>query len=381
MDTRKYREKLVEHLRKEDYLHREDVEKAFLSIPRENFIWSIWKKVNGEWKSFPVSKNNLSDELAKEIYIDWSIPILVEGDEIVSSSSQPAVMSVMIEEADIREGDKVLEIGTGSGYNAAILNQIVGKSGKVVTIEINDTVYNLAKAAFKNTGLSDDIILLKRNAVEGAPEHAPFDSIIVTTSTPEIPHTWFDELKAGGRLIMPYVVRGSEILLKLIKLNDYILSGEGIHYVVFSRLKGVSATKHFPLFKNEFISLKEIIDEYGVEDSSLTKAFSNLSQRDRQDFAFFLSTHCENSFSMLTEDEKKVYGIIKEEGSGMGVVAVLDKKVIKWGAHAAYFEFKNILDKWKELGKPGLKDYKILFTKKKKVSAFVETDINFINFI
>ncbi len=180
---------------------------------------------------------------------------------------------------------------------------------------------------------------------------------------------------------MPYVVRGSEILLKLTKLNDYILFGEGIHYVVFSRLKGVSATKHFPLFRNEFISLKEIIEEYGVEDSPLTRAFSSLSHRDRQDFAFFLSTHCENSFSMLTEDEKKVYGIIKEEGEGMGVVAVLENKVIKWGAHAAYFEFKNLLKRWKDIGKPGLKDYRIIFTKKKAISAFVETDINFINFI
>ena len=381
MNTRKYREKLVSHLRKEDYLHREDIEKAFLKIPRENFIWSIWKKENGKWKSYPVNKNTLTEKLAEEIYKDWSIPILVENDEIISSSSQPAVMSIMIEEADIREGDRVLEIGTGSGYNAAILNEIVGKTGKVVTIEINDTVYNLAKAAFKNAGLSNDIVLLKRNAVEGAPEYAPFDSIIVTTSTPEIPHVWFDELKEGGRLVMPYVVRGSEILVKLTKLNEYILFGEGIHYVVFSRLKGVSATKHFPLFRNEFISLKEIIENYRVEDSTLTRAFSQLSKREKQDFAFFLSTHCENSFSMLTEDEKKVYGIIKEEENGMGVVAVLENKVIKWGSHAAYFEFKNTLEKWKNLGKPGLRDYKILFTKRKNISAFVETEINFINFI
>ncbi len=381
MNTKKYREKLVSHLRAQDYLHREDVERAFLSIPREDFIWSVWKKENGEWKSYPVKKNELSQETAEMIYKDSSIPILVENDEIISSSSQTAVMSVMIEEADIRRGDKVLEIGTGSGYNAAIINQIVGKEGKVVTLEINDTVYNLAKAAFKNTGLSEDIVLLKRDAVTGVPEHAPFDVIIVTTSSPEIPHIWFDELKEGGRIVMPYVVRGSEILIRLVKLNDYILFGEGIHYVVFTRLKGVSATKHFPLFKNEFISLKEIIEEYGMVDAPLTRTFSSLSRRDRLDFAFFVATHCENSFSMLTEDEKKVYGIIMEEGSGMGVIAILEDRVIKWGAHSAHYEFKNLFNRWKELGKPGLRDYKILFTKKKNTSSFLETDINFINFL
>lgn len=381
MDTLKLRKKLVNLLREKDYLHREDVAKAFLEVKREDFIWSLWNKTKNGWRSFPINEQSLTSELAELIYRDESIPILIENNTIVSSSSQPAVMSVMIEEADIRSGDRVLEIGTGSGYNAAILSKIVGKEGKVVTLEINETIYNLAKAAFKRSGLLNDVVLLNRDAVEGALEYAPFDAIIVTSSTPEIPHVWFDELKTGGRVIMPYVIRGSEVLIKLSKLNDEVLFGEGIHYVIFTRLKGVSATKHFPIFKNEFISLKEIIEDYGVEDSLLTRAFNNINTKDRLNFAFFLSIHCEDSFSMLTEDEKKVYGIVKEDGEGMGVVAILEDKVIKWGAHSAYYEFKKIFEKWKEIGKPGLKDYKIVFVKRKKISAFLETDINFVNFI
>ena len=375
------RQALVENLRQKGYLHRDDVAKAFLDIKREDFIWSIWERAKAGWKSYPVNRHNVSEELARLIYKDESIPILVEDGNIISSSSQPAVMSIMIEEADIRRGDRVLEIGTGSGYNAAVLSKVVGKEGKVVTLEINETVYNLAKAAFKNAGLSEDIVLLKRNAVKGVPEYAPFDVILVTSSAPEIPHVWFEELKTGGKVIMPYVIRGSEILIKLTKLNDELLYGEGIHYVVFTRLKGVRATKHFPLFKNEFISLKEIIEEYGVEDPQLTRVFRGLSKRDKQDFAFFVSIHCEESFSVLTEDEKKVYGIIKEQGEGLGVIAILEDRVIKWGAHSAYCEFRNIFEKWEKLGKPGLKDYKIVFVKRKPASGFLDTGINFVNFI
>ncbi len=381
METLELRKALVDSLRKKGYLHRDDIAEAFLNIKREDFIWSLWQKTAEGWKSYPVNRHDVSPEIAELIYRDDSIPILVEDDNIISSSSQPAVMSVMIEEADIRKGDRVLEVGTGSGYNAAVLSKVVGKEGKVITTEINETVYNLARAAFKNAGLSEDIILLNRNAVEGVPEHAPFDVIVVTSSTPEIPHVWFEELKTGGRIVMPYVIRGSEVLIKLTKLNDEVLFGEGIHYVVFTRLRGASATKHFPLFKNEFISLKEIIEEYGIEDPHLTRAFNGLSKRDRQDFAFFVAIHCEDSFSMLTEDEKKVYGIIKEQGEGMGVVAILEDRVIKWGAHSAYYEFKNIFERWKELGKPGLKDYKIVFVKRKAASGFLDTEINFVNFI
>lgn len=203
MDTLKLRKKLVNLLREKDYLHREDVAKAFLEVKREDFIWSLWNKTKNGWRSFPINEQSLTSELAELIYRDESIPILIENNTIVSSSSQPAVMSVMIEEADIRSGDRVLEIGTGSGYNAAILSKIVGKEGKVVTLEINETIYNLAKAAFKRSGLLNDVVLLNRDAVEGALEYAPFDAIIVTSSTPEIPHVWFDELKTGGRVIMP----------------------------------------------------------------------------------------------------------------------------------------------------------------------------------
>ena len=381
MDTLRLRKELVNTLREKGYLHRDDVAEAFLKVKREDFIWSLWERENGKWKSYPVNKETLDPKIAERIYKDESIPIVVENENIVCSSSQPAVMSVMIEEGDIRKGDKVLEIGTGSGYNAAILHEIVGREGKVVTTEVNETVYNLARASFKKSGIYEGIIALKRNAIEGVPEHAPFDVIIVTSSTPEIPHIWFDELKTGGRIIMPYVIRGSEILIKLTKLNDDILFGEGIYYVVFTRLRGVSATKHFPLFQNEFISLKEIIEDYAIKDKHLSHAFNELSRSQKHDFALFVSIHSTDSFAMLTDDDKKVYGIIKEQGDGMGVVAILEDKVIKWGSHSAYYEFKNMLEKWKNLGKPGLKDYKIIFTKKKATSGFLDTEINFVNFI
>lgn len=127
-------------------------------------------------------------------YGDYPLPI-GEGQTI----SQPYVVALMTESLGLKSGDTVLEIGTGSGYQAAVLAEIVSK---VYTIEIRQKLAREAEARLK--GLEYKNIMVKHgDGYFGWERHAPFDAIIITASVNHIPPSLIKQLKEGGRLILP----------------------------------------------------------------------------------------------------------------------------------------------------------------------------------
>ena len=117
---------------------------------------------------------------------------------------------------------KVLEIGAGSGYGAALAKELVGEEGTVVAVEINPDTFRFAKKNLKNIGYDVEVVL--GDGTLGVPDKAPFDAISVTASTPEIPPPLIKQLGDGGRLIAPVGGRSMEG-------QDLILvqkTGEGI---------------------------------------------------------------------------------------------------------------------------------------------------------
>lgn len=127
-------------------------------------------------------------------YADHPLPI-GEGQTI----SQPYVVALMTELAKPRKNHKVLEIGTGSGYQAAVLATIVGE---VYSIEIIPTLANSASRRLKTLGYTN-VHIKTGDGFFGWPTHAPFDSIIVTASTPEVPRPLLSQLRIGGRMVLP----------------------------------------------------------------------------------------------------------------------------------------------------------------------------------
>lgn len=113
--------------------------------------------------------------------------------------SQPYIVAFMTEELHIKPGDRVLEIGTGSGYQAAVLAQIVDS---VFSIEIIGELAESAKKRIKDLGYNN-IIVKQGDGYLGWPEGAPFDAIIVTAAPPTIPPRLLEQLKVGGRMILP----------------------------------------------------------------------------------------------------------------------------------------------------------------------------------
>jgi protein-L-isoaspartate(D-aspartate) O-methyltransferase len=113
--------------------------------------------------------------------------------------SQPFIVALMTELMDVQPGDRVLEIGTGSGYQAAVLSQL---AGAVYTIEIVEPLAREASRRFERLGYRN-IVAKTGDGYQGWPEHAPFDAIMVTAAPRDVPQPLIDQLKAGGRLVVP----------------------------------------------------------------------------------------------------------------------------------------------------------------------------------
>jgi protein-L-isoaspartate(D-aspartate) O-methyltransferase len=130
----------------------------------------------------------------RNAYADRPLPI-GHGQTI----SQPYIVALMTDFMDVKPGDRVLEIGTGSGYQAAVLAEL---AGTVYTVEIVEPLAREARERFERLGYRN-VVARTGDGYRGWPEHAPFDSITVTAAPREIPQPLIDQLKPGGRLVVP----------------------------------------------------------------------------------------------------------------------------------------------------------------------------------
>lgn len=143
-------------------------------------------------------------ELEDEAYIDDPLPI---GED--QTISQPYIVAYMTEQLQLNKTDKVLEIGTGSGYQAAILAEIVDS---VFTIEIVDVLAKKAERALKEEGYKN-VFVRSGDGYKGWPSESPFDGIIITAAPTKIPQPLVDQLRIGGRMILPLGNQFQELIL------------------------------------------------------------------------------------------------------------------------------------------------------------------------
>ncbi len=162
--------------------------RAMDEVPREHFITA---------------------DLANCAYADQALPIAC-GQTI----SQPYVVAYMTEKLEVAPQHRVLEIGTGSGYQAAVLSRI---AREVVSIERYRTLADAARDRLKTLGYSN-VTVLAGDGFFGAPDRAPFDRIIVTAAAEEIPQALLDQLAKGGKMVLPLGARkGPQCIVKLSK--------------------------------------------------------------------------------------------------------------------------------------------------------------------
>ncbi len=164
-------------------------------------------------------------EYQKQAYTNYPLPI-GQGQTI----SQPYTVAFMLQHLELKPNQKVLEIGTGSGYNAALIAELIIPNGKLFTTEIHDQLIKKAKTNLKNYKY---INIIKTDGSQGYKKQAPYDRIIATAAAPNIPKSWLEQLKDHGIIIAPI----KDIMFKIKKLKNQIQKQE-LGYFQFVPLKG-----------------------------------------------------------------------------------------------------------------------------------------------
>jgi protein-L-isoaspartate(D-aspartate) O-methyltransferase len=185
MSSKRLRQRLVAELEARGAVRSPAVRAAFLSVPRELFV---------------------PETGLDAVYRDEAIVTkLGASGAPVSSSSQPAIMAEMLEQLALEPGMRVLEIGAGTGYNAALLSTLVGERGRVDTVDIDAATAARARRALRAGGYRAQVAVA--DGRDGYESRAPFDRIIVTASSAAVPRAWFDQLVDGGIVEAPLRVR------------------------------------------------------------------------------------------------------------------------------------------------------------------------------
>jgi protein-L-isoaspartate(D-aspartate) O-methyltransferase len=183
MSFEKKRKKLIENLRARGILTQEKVADAISAVPREQFI---------------------PDDVKSQAYIDS--PLAIGSDQTISAPHMNVMMCQILE---LEEGDKLLEVGTGSGYHAALCAEIIAPEssdnpGHVYTIERHENLAEKARKNLKKAGYEDIITVVVGDGTLGYEQEAPYDKILVTAASPsEIPPPLMEQLKEGGILCIP----------------------------------------------------------------------------------------------------------------------------------------------------------------------------------
>jgi protein-L-isoaspartate(D-aspartate) O-methyltransferase len=224
-DSARRNEQLVTQLRDTSALRSPEVAEAFRSVGRHHF---------------------LPGRPLQEVYEDSAIMTKV-GDHgaAVSSSSQPAIMAIMLEQLRPRPGQRVLEIGAGTGYNAALLAHLVDPGGGVTTLDIDQDLRDQAAANLAAAGVAGVDVRCTDGAM-GWQGGAPYDRMIVTASTSDVSPSWRDQLAEGGRLVLPLALAGPvQQSVAFVRRGQTLVSDE-VTCCGFMPLRGEMATRRAP---------------------------------------------------------------------------------------------------------------------------------------
>ncbi|MGW5512592.1 methyltransferase, FxLD system [Streptomyces albogriseolus] len=208
-----------------------DVERAMRTVPRDAFLPGLDLK-----NAYTDQAVTIKDNPGKPLPL--------------SCASVPSVVAMMLEQLDARTADDVLEIGAGTGYNAALLAELANR-GSVTTVDIDPDVALHARTRLNANGY-EHVTVIERDGLLGAPENAPYDRIIATVGVWDIPATWWDQLNDGGRLVLPLRWRGQTQSVALTRHGNALVS-DGMELCGFVPIIGQNGEKTSPLNTDDTI--------------------------------------------------------------------------------------------------------------------------------
>lgn len=315
-------------------------------------------------------------------YSDQPIFIRWDAETPISSSTQPTMMAIMIEQLRLEPGNRVLEIGAGSGYNAAIMAHIVGDTGNVVTVDIDQDIVDEAAANLSKTGFHN-VTCVCGDGFEGVPTEQSYDRVIVAVGAYDVSPHWVDQLKDGGILVVPLWFRGANLSVALQKREDE-LTGLSASPCTFIPIRGIwqRTEGYFPIGDppDETLQMAIALDSddaaYRRELGQVFNQSAELREIGRSLDGQFYTQNIYSGLFMFLTGHPNVYNVYSSsedglfQGAGFALIdsgsmsaAVLSDKypdqALVYGTDAAYGQLIELLERWDELGHPAIHNLSI----------------------
>ena len=225
-DADALRQALVDHLKDQVGIRDSRILAAFHAVPRHLFVPHV--SLEEAYRDRAIATKQLANGVA------------------ISSSSQPAMMAIMLQQLDLQPGHRVMEIGAGTGYNAALMAHLVGPSGHVVTLDVDDDIVEAARRRLVAYGVANADVICADGG-QGFAAGAPFDRVILTVGAWDIAPAWREQLTIDGRLVLPLAVGGPQLSIAFqaqagaFQAQAGRLVSQSARYCEFMRLRGAYA--------------------------------------------------------------------------------------------------------------------------------------------
>lgn len=356
MDLSRHVEHMINELKTQGAIRTSGVETAFRRVPRHMLVEDFY--LPGE--SPQLIKHDPSNPRPEDldlIYSNQSLVTRFAGTKASSSTSEPLLMAWMLEWLKLSAGLKVLEIGSGTGYNAALISELVGDQLLVVSTDIQEDLVEKTRKLLAGAGYPN-IILVAQDGFYGIPDKGPYDRIVATVGCTDLSPHWTNQITSSGFILLPLTHGGWTPLVKVWQ-EENRLKGKVIGFSSFMLIQGYTAEGQpwqyhsrtpFPLEKAQELPFFRDIQTEHTPRKLMWSAFP-------VGFYYFLAMRDSRAFWSF---KPRGYGLYDHQH---GAILISPQKgcVLLAGSRELYEELQGLYEEWSNIGKPTPFDYQMMF--------------------
>lgn len=317
------------------------------------------------------------------VYQDEAIAVKIDDDgRVLSSSSQPSMIAAQLNQLDLSYGDNVLEIGAGTGYAAALMQQLVGENGRVTTLELDQDLVKLARANLQRMALGSKINVVQTDGAMGYAPRAAYDRVIASVGMWDVPDTLVHQLKIDGVIVVPLWLNALQVSAAFSLRRDETLYSPNNLPCAFVHLRGPAsgpqlskriASSALVLTSNEIDQIDSaMLFTLFIEQGETIYFQNTLSAAEYWNgFLPYLGMREQRDFHLALYDLVGGAGHRGMVGPGFALVGHGTACFVPYegeglahtyGAADAFITLQNMLDDWHEAGRPNARQMRVMLT-------------------